>query len=142
MDGSFLLVSSSGYEMLCSFLGSWNFFSSTKLKKPFFFIAWMICTHTHTHKEFTQLTKSMEQSPSWEVGHHLANRETPHLSWDQRFITLPTTAHHIWKPVSHLAILRFFSWQTVKCYGEPIPYSSRRQLILRGTHSRYSIHFF
>ena len=98
--------------------------------------------HTYTYKEFTQLTKSMEQSPSWEVGHHLANRETPHLSWDQRFITLPTTAHHIWKPVSHLAILRFFSWQTVKCYGEPIPYSSRRQLILRGTHSRYSIHFF
>ena len=73
----------------------------------------------------------MEQSPSWEAGGHLANEETPHLSRDQRFITLPTTAYSIWEPVLHLVTLRFFSCHTVKPYAEPIPYSSREAINIK-----------
>jgi hypothetical protein len=47
-------------------------------------MAWMICTHIHTHTEFTQVTNSMEQNHSREAGDQTANQETPHLSWNQK----------------------------------------------------------
>lgn len=65
MDGSFLLVSSSGYEMLFSFLGTLNFFSSTKFKKPFFFMAWIICTHTHRIYIVNKINEAESFLRSW-----------------------------------------------------------------------------
>jgi len=98
-------------------------------------------THTQTHRIYI-VNEIMEQSPSWEAEGHLAYQETPHLSWDQRFITLPTTAHRIWEPVSHLEILRFFNWQTVKPYGEPIPYSFLKETINFEGYLRQIFHSF
>ena len=94
-------------------------------------------THTHTHRIyiFNKINGAESFLRSWRS-----------LSQSRDFspIMRPKVrygAHHIWEPVSHLVTLRFFRWQTVKPYGEPILYSSRRQFIFKGIHGRYSIHF-